>query len=284
MTKKVLTVILIIISVIINIAVNRVSVQPLKDGESLLLSVDNKLPDGEYELEYYVVCSGTAPALSFTLKDVREDGNEIIFDQRDYTTARGFGRSRFTVDASSRVTAEFTALEQSGESVWAGVGSIRVKSLNGSYVGEALFTPTAFGKQATPLTLAAYAETVQNIQLSDFAILTGYTLNGKDLTLDYLCTGETAIPYELGLKISCGNINALLPAGETCRFYRISPDPGTWQPGQSYSQTVTLNLAPGDYALEAALMPFSADTWSSTKYHQLMGRTKFSLGVINISE
>ena len=277
-----LSAIIIVFSVVFNITAHKISVHHLKPEEPFILTL-NTLPEGEYELAYYVACSSSlssAPSMKFTLKDSRSDGSEIIFEERSYTVAKGFGVSRFKVDGGSNVTANFTALNQNGASTWAGIGTVYVTSASTT---EVLYAPDSFGKLPAIKSMAQSAETNQSVRLSDFAMLEGFSVNGSVLELTVKCTERTAADYELGFKISSGNINVLLPEGEAFRYYGLTPKTSEWQQGQSYTQTIDLKLMPGVYTLETLLSSFPPGTAGNTKYYRIMNsQERIPLGNIII--
>lgn len=58
-----------------------------------------KLESRDY-LEYYVACSssdGTLLALEYSLKAIKSDEPEILFDKRRYSRALGYGMTSFNI-------------------------------------------------------------------------------------------------------------------------------------------------------------------------------------------
>lgn len=282
--KRLLPFTLIVLTIIYNIASRHIAVDHLKNGESLVFSVGDDLPEGDYELEYYIACSGTSPAMIFTLTESRAGGEKILLEERVYTVARGFGSSRFTIDGESAVTAEFIAAKDVESPTWAGLGYVRIKDENGAQVGEASYKPRSLGRQPKPLVLDAPFQPDQSKKLSDFATLMAYTVDGTMLNLQFLCTERTATEYELGLTFTCSNINALLPKGESRRFYWLTPSTTAWLPGETYIQSINLKLAPETYMLEAAFIPVSPSVSTHLKGFQLVdSRNSVAIGTVIVS-
>lgn len=273
---------IILLSIAVNITGNRIKIKHLKEDETLVLNISRDLPEGEYYLEYYIACSssGGSSAMELKLVDDNDNGYEILYDKTSYATARGFGISTFKISDVSNISACFKGIKKTDKStVWAGIGDVYIKSSDGGYQ-ELLYCPNTFGKRPEPISVTIYQ--AENIQLSDFAMLIDYTQNGKALELNILCDKETAAAYDLGLKISCNNINALSD-GEINRFYRLTPETSSWEKGRVYTQTINLNLNPGDYFIEAALSPISDDTTGNIKNYQFMDiKDKAAIGGVRI--
>lgn len=283
-----LSLIIIVFSISFNILSNKVKIHTLELEKPLIITIDENLPLGEYYLEYYVSCSGSKTSdsvLEFNLKTIDNNGIEILFDRQKYNKAFGFGISSFQIKATDDIViAEFNRIEQikgkdkSANS--ANVGNVYIRSKDGSY-RKTVYTPNEFGNQAQ---LTEHNVTVNsNIQLSDFAILKNYSLVEKSLELKILCIKETSGNYELGLKISCDNINALLPDGKYYGFYPLTPNTSSWIAGEEYIQRITFDLIPGHYDLELALSAVSPDVpYYINRYRLMDNNYKINIGSIDI--
>lgn len=280
--------IIIILSIFFNILNNKVKVHSLNLDKPLIITIDENLPAGEYYLEYYVACSGSNssyPVLELTLKTIDSNGAEVLYDKQRYNKIIGFGVSNFVIkNIGDVVTAEFSKIEHiegNEKSVSsAGVGNVYIRSKDMSYQ-KTVYIPDGIGKQAL---LPEHIFTVYNsVQLSDFATLNDYFLVGKTLELKILCTKETSDKYEIGLKISSDNINALPSDGNYYGFYPLTPDTDSWVTGDEYTQSIYLGLPPGRYYLEMVLSLVSPDIpYYINRYKLMDNKQKINIGNIDI--
>lgn len=280
---------IIVFSIFFNILSNTVKVHRLKLGKPLILTIDEKLSQGDYYIDYYVVCSGSkasSPVLEFSLKTVDNNGIEIIFENKKYSKAIGFGTGSFQIEnTGDAVIAEFSMAEQTGgmaKSVnSASIGNIYIRSKDGTY-HKTVYTPGGIGKPA--VLTQANIEKSRDIQLSDFALLKDFLMVEKSLELKILCTKETSGEYELGLKIFSSNINAFLPDGNYYGFYRLTPNTDSWIEGEEYTQKINLNLIPGHYNLDLALSLVSPDVpYYINRYKLRDNKHRVNIGSIDIN-
>lgn len=277
------SIILIVCAALINIFKNKISVHPIPYGDDLIITIDESIPPGEYDLYYYVTASGQNNAtrcLEFTLKS-----NDTLWTTRSYSSAVGFASSSFTKKESQDIAATFHHITNDSKiSTYAGIGNVYIKSKDNSFE-KAIFIPSQWGRQASnKFDFSQYPQDLnEKLPVSDFASLTNFSIDRSNLNLTFLCEKDINERYELGLKISTDSINKILPNGIRHSFYELTQSVEGWTKGEEYEQSINLNLPPGRYTVDLAILPDAPDTVGNIKSAQFAdNKNKIPMGSIEI--